>query len=120
MTAGSSNRNSGRNVLRFSFFVFAKYLGFESPDRRALCPRVGGQAGLPARLREERRRIPLPLSRDLRQEQSSPAAACDEQPVPSDLDIGGTADRLERAQQRQLDIDVRQFVRADWREPRVL
>ena len=92
---------------------------FEAPDRCAGFPRIDRQAGLAARLRQKRRRVPFPLGGDLRQQQATASFARDEQAMAADFDVAWPGDGLERAEQRQLDVDVRKFAPAARHEPRI-
>ena len=96
-----------------------EHLRLESPELRALLPRVARQARLVAGLREERLPIPAPFGRHLRQQQPALPALLDDQPVTADFDVVRRRDRLERPEQRHLDLQAGQFRGADRREPRI-
>src|SRR5664279_3334402 len=60
--------------------------GGDGRERTAFPPHVLWQSRLQARLAEERRDVPAPFRRDLRQEETSPAPHLDEEAVRADLD----------------------------------
>src|SRR6185295_4715277 len=68
----------------------------------------------------KRDRIPLPFRRDLRQQQASAPILFDEQAMRADLDVVRAANRLERAEERQLDVDVIELGGRDRLESRIL
>src|SRR5579862_8830418 len=82
-------------------------------------PRVTGQTRFLARLLDKRLRVPFPLSGDLRQQQPAFPSLFDDEPVKANGDVVERRDRLERAEQRQLDVDRRDFLRSDRRKPRI-
>src|SRR5947208_4768063 len=86
-------------------FCASEDFGFESPELRALLPCLQRQPGLVTCLREEGRSVPFPFGRDLRQEKAALPASFDDESVPADFDLLRTGDRLERAKQRELDVE---------------
>src|SRR6266540_3674809 len=97
----------------------AKHLGLEPPQLRAIFPGVAWKTRFVTRLREKRFDIPLPFNRNLRKQQTAAPSALDDQAVPADLDSIGAGDRLERSEQRHLDLDPRYFRFGDRRKTRV-
>ena len=87
----------------------AEHLRFEPPHFGPVFPRVSRQAGLVAGLREKRLGIPVPFGRDLRQQQAAVPSTLDDQSVPADDDVGGSGDRFERTEQRDLDFQLGDF-----------
>src|SRR5262245_34077042 len=69
---------------------------------------------------EKRFHVPLPLGGHLRQQQSPAPAALDDESVAADLDVCRSGDRLQRSEQRQFDLEVRQFSGIDCCEARIL
>ena len=63
--------------------------------------------------------IPLPFDSDLRQQKTAAPPQFDDQSVSADLDVDCARDGFERAEQRQLDLDGRQFRFEDRGKPRV-
>ena len=82
-------------------------------------PRGRRQAGLHARLVEERLPIPPPLDGDLGQQQSPHPPLRDHQPVPADLDLLGP-DGNQGGEDGDLDAQGRKFVRGDGGKARIL
>ncbi len=72
----------------------------------AALPRVSRKPGLLAGVREKRLRVPVPFGRHLRQQQAALPSLFDDQTVAADDDVLRPGDRLERAEQRDLDVDV--------------
>ena len=87
--------------------AISEHLGFEPPHRRPLLPGVAWQAGFVARLRQERLSIPMPLGGDLRKQQAAMPSQLHHETVAADFDIVGADDRFERAEQRELELEVR-------------
>ena len=71
------------------------------------------------RLRKKRLAIPVPLGRHLRQQQPAVPTHFDDEAVAPDGDVVGTGDRLERTEERELEIERRQFCGGDGRKARV-
>lgn len=78
-----------------------------------------GQAGLVACLREKRLAIPVPLGRDLGQQQAAAASHFRNQAVAADFEVLGPCDGLELSEQRQLDLEVRKLYQGNRRKPRI-
>src|SRR5947209_7529128 len=97
----------------------AEHLRLKPPHLRALFPGVARQAGLVTRLRKKRLAIPVPLGRHLRQQQPAVPTHFDDEAVTPDGDVVGTGDRLERTEERELEIERRQFYGGDGREARI-
>src|SRR6185369_6832250 len=97
--------------------ALAEDFRFETPYLRVFFPRVARQAGLLAGVREKGVGVPMPLLRNLRQQQPSMPAALDDQAMTADDDVLRSHDRLERAEQRDLDVDRLELVRRERRKP---
>src|SRR6185503_11622587 len=93
-----------------------EHLRLESPQLRALLPRVARQARLVAGVREKRLPVPSPFGRDLRQQQPALTVLLDDQPVPAHFNLLRRCDRLERAEKRYLNLQAGQFPGGDRRE----
>ena len=100
----------------------AKDLGVEPIDACIAAPRVDGQTRLHTRLPEELLRGPTPFDRHLRQQQAAAVSFFDDQTVlPNGEGIGlMRIDRLERAENRDLQRDLRQFVARHRRKSGIL
>src|SRR3972149_468367 len=94
------------------------------PPRRLVEPRVREEAGLHARLREELRRVPAPLDRDLGEEEPPERTVRDDQAILAPADLFGVLlrlprlDRDRRREEAPLDRDLRQLLGGERREPR--
>ena len=87
----------------------AEDFGFELPQRRTVFPCVEGQAGLAARLFDERPFVPLPFDRHLWKKQSALPSPFHDETVTTDFDLTGSCRRLERTKNRQFDLDAGQL-----------
>src|SRR5215470_3960842 len=70
-----------------SLVGFAEHFGLEPIDLRAVLPGVFWQSGLVTRVREKHLRVPVPLGRDLRQQQATLPALLDNETVTADFDV---------------------------------
>ena len=61
--------------------------------------------------------VPFPLGGDLRQQQTAPPSHLHHQAMAPNLDVRGSCYRLERAEHRDLDLDLRQLRRRHRRKP---
>lgn len=103
------------------------YLSGERLDPRpGIPPRRRREAGLEAQVGEVLRHVPAPFGRDLRKEEAPPAHQLDDQAVPSDAYLrfqllrGGVVQVAGHRQHRDLDGHVRELLRPEVREPRVV
>ena len=80
---------------------------YYQPQLRASLPRIARESGLVARRREERFGVPLPLGRDLREQQAALPALLHDETMATDDDVGRAGNRLEWSEQRDLDLEIR-------------
>ena len=97
--------------------LLAEHFGLEPPHARAFLPRIRGKTGLPAGRGHERLAIPVPLHRDLRQQQAAMPALLDDEPVPADFDLVGGRDQFERSKDGDFDVDLGELLERHGGEP---
>src|SRR5713226_6164460 len=90
----------------------------EAPQSGAVFPRVARQAGFVTGLREKRFRVPVEFGRDLGQQKTPLPAILHHEAMATDGDVGRTGNRLERAEQRDLDVDLGELDVRDRRKAR--
>ena len=84
-----------------------------------MLPGIARQTGFDTGVLKKRLAVPAILRGDLRQEQTLAAAVLDDESVASNFDLSDRCDFTGRCQHQDFDLEVRQLVQRDRREPRI-